>query len=334
MKAKNEKHEKKETRKKKSSNKFLIPVIIIIALIIIGVGVMLLMDYMKTKALLKESEKLFQEKNYELSAKKINEYIKKKPNDKKAYLLIYKILTATGEDDKAYAVLEKLGKIAPKDCDIKIKLARFYITRGQNEKAKEALNAALKLNPKDPEIYHLMGLIYVEEQNPDKAYETYKEILKFDPDANEKNKKAIIVAYKALLEIIGNQGRIDKEALSVITKAIKFLPEEDKGRAYIALGNYYYKQEKWDSALKRYQIALKKSPEDEIWANVVVADIYEKKGDKKKALDYYRKVYEFFKDPKHVNPKNLSRISIYAGIKKNELKLEELKEKVRELENE
>lgn len=334
MKAKKEKQKKTETGKKKTSGKFIIPVVVIIVLILILVSVMLVMDSIKTGDMLKQGEKLLQEGKYKLAAEKIQEYLKKKPNDKKAYLLLSRALTSMGKDDKAYSILIKLREIDPKNYNINIELARFYITRGQNEKAKQELSSASKINPKDPEIYHLLGLIYVDEQNPDKAYETFKEVLTFDPASGEKNKKAVTVAYKALLEIIGNQGRIDKEALSVITKAIKFLPEEDKGRAYVALGNYYYKQEKWDSALKRYRIALEKSPEDEIWANVVVAEIYEKKGDNKNALSYYKKALEYFNDPKNVNAKSLTRLSIYGGIKKNELKLGELKEKVRTLGNE
>ncbi|MCD4785023.1 MAG: tetratricopeptide repeat protein [Candidatus Eremiobacteraeota bacterium] len=331
MKGNKEKQKKMDNTKKKTPRNLVVPVVVIIFLVIIVVGIMLVMDSMKTGAMLKDGEKLLREGKFELAATKLEGYLKKKPNDKKAYVLLSRALISTGKEDQAYTILRKLKEIDPKNYNANIELARFYITRGQNEKAKQELNSASKINPKDPEIYHLLGLIYVDEQNPDKAYETFKEVLTFDPAGSEKNKKAVSVAYKALLEIIGNQGRIDKEALSVITKAIKFLPEKDKGRAYVALGNYYYKQEKLDSALKRYKIALKKSPEDEAWANVVVAEIYEKKGDNENALSYYKKALEYYKDPKNVNAKSLTRLSIYGGIKKNELKIDELKEKVKTL---
>jgi len=345
---------KNKTQKtpKKSPMKIIIPIVIVILIIGIILVVITISRKAGFKAYKSQGKQLINEKKYDEAAKKLAEYIKHYPNDEEAYILLVDSLTAErpgdkkeGEpekggkaarerNDQAYYVLKKALDLFPNNSKFNLEMGRFYNRTGQHEKAKEQLNLAWEKNQKDPTPKYLLGLIYLYEQDGNKAYEEFKQVLSFDPEVSKENQRAVSLALTYLIEIIGNQGRKDKEALAIISKATKFFPDKENSRAYVALGVYFYKQENWDGSLKRFLIALKKEPKKEAWANLPVAEIHERNGDKKKALKYYRQFLDAYGPPKKLTVEEVGRAAIYKGIKMNELDIVGIKEKIEELERE
>lgn len=310
--------------------------ILILAIIIIAVAAAYAVFSMgktgNAKSLLEDGRKLYGEQKYESAAKKLYEYTKIDENNKEAWDLLIKSLLEIQKPDELYYVLEKYQQKFPGDYKINIDMARFYLKTGQNEKAKEQLKAAWEKNKKDPTAQMLLGLIYVDEQNSKEAYNSFRRVLEFESDKNEETQKSVAVAYGFLLEIIGNTGEMTAANLSIIQNAIKFFSEKERGRAHVALGIYYYKNEKWDQALKEFQTALKLSPDKEAWANLPIAEIYTRKRETANAYKHYEAFLKIYSDPKKLTKEDLAGASIYKGINMNDLDVAGVKQKMNELE--
>ena len=313
--------------------RIVVTVVVIVVIVAAAFALFNMGKKKNTKALFQDGKKLYAQEKYEEAAKKLFEYTKTDKTNKEAWLLLIKSLLQLDRPDDLYFVLEKAQKQFPGDKTIEMEMARFYIKTGQNEKAKEQLNKIWEKSQDNPMVKLLSGMIYLDEQNGDKAYDEFKEILSFEPETSEDNKKAVILASGYLIEIIGNLGKTGSEPLAIISKAEKVLPEEQKSRAYVALGVYFYKKGEPDSALKRFQIALKKAPEKESWANLAIAKIYDDKGDRENALKYYKQYMEIYGKPgKKYTKEEAARISIYKGMDLNNIDIKKVREKIEELE--
>lgn len=310
------------------------------ALILVVIGVLLVFlvscsnREAEAKKLFEEGVKLTEEKKYSQAAEKFYEYVKIKPKDVKGYVALSRALQNAGRTDDAYSALVKAKKEIPQSELPNVELARFYIARGMNEKAKNELNRAIKKNPDNPTPRYLKALIYTNENEEEKAFKIFKELIKLDPEKNARNKEAVTVSYTFLLEMIGAQGRTDKSSLDIITRAIKFMP--DYGRAYTVLGIYFYNKGQMDSALKRFKIALQKNPKDEAYVHRVMGEIYDKKGQKKEALQHYRRFLDIY--GKHgrdkISPSEAATIRVFAGVEEDLLDVSPVRERIKELEKE
>ncbi|MCE1248497.1 MAG: tetratricopeptide repeat protein [Firmicutes bacterium] len=313
---------KKQTGAKKAAggNKVIF---IIIGIILIAAAVIFstqkVIQVQQGSNAMTEGKALMQQGKYDDAAKKFREYNTIDPNNEEGYVLLSRALMAGDHKDEAYYFLEKGLKKFPKNMKMKQEMGNFYVSMGQNEKAKPILAEVLKENPKNAIAQTLMGMIYVDEQIPDKAYECFKTVTTIPPTSDKETSDAVTVSYKALLEIIGNTGKDGNDEMAIVDQAIEKLPEANKPRAYVAKGIILFKKGDMDKALENFKTALEKDPAGEAWANYPIAAIYEKKGDKEKAVQYYKEFLKVFGDPKNLTESNLIKASIYKGIEMNEL---------------
>lgn len=294
------------------------------------------------KQLLKEGTELAKEKKFEQAAKKYYEYVKLKPKSEEGYLLLFAALVESGRKDEAYSILKQAKKEIPGSPAINIALGKFYSSKGQFEMAKEEYDLAIKNNPENPLPKALKAIILIGEENYKESYPLFKELISLDPKKSEDNKKAVTLAYTFLLEIIGMQGRTDDEAYSVITKGIQFIP--DYSRGYAVLGIYFYKKGKIDSAIKRFEIALKKgeiaekktkgtSYNRESFLYRILGDIYYKRGETEKAEKYYEEFLKVYGSDgrETIENKYKSDIKVYQSIVKDNMKLEPTRNRLKVL---
>lgn len=332
-----EKSAKKMKEKSKThspgSKKGIIIVIIAILAVSAIIAIFVLSGNKNGSRLVREGIQLMQNRSYEDAARKFYEAVKQNPDNEDVYIHLSNSLLALRRDDEAYSILMRANKQFPDSYRIHLELGRFYILNRQNEKAREELKKAWELNSTDPTSIQFLGTIYMNEQRIDEAYDTFKQLLDFDPEASELNRIAVQNAYLYLLEIIGNQGKTDDEALSIINNAESHLPQDKQGRVYVAKGLYYYKTGSLDESLKNFQKAIEIAPAQEVWANLPIAEIYNKKGDTSSALKHYRVLLGNFSDPDSITTEDIGQLSIYGGIQMDKPEvLNTVKQKVKKLE--
>jgi tetratricopeptide (TPR) repeat protein len=308
--------EKKKPRNNKKLYVIIGAVLIIAALIF---SANYFVKYQQGSNVLAEGKALMKDMKYDEAAMKFRDFNKLNPDNEEGYILLSRSLMAGDHKDEAYYFLEKAKQKFPKSYKIKLEVGRFNVSMGQNEKAKPELAEVLKKDPKNAIALYLMGAIYVDEQNAQKAYDTFKSVTVLTATSDRESADAITASYKALLEIIGNQGKISDDAITIVDQAVEKLPEADKPRAYITKGIILFKKGEMDKSLESFKAALDKDSIGEAWANFPIAVIYEKKGDKEKAVQYYKEFLKVFGDPKNLTSASLAKASIYKGIEMNEM---------------
>jgi|TARA_B100001989_G_C24480167_1_gene433958 tetratricopeptide (TPR) repeat protein len=165
------------------------------------------------------------------------------------------------------------------------------LNNGNYQKAVDFYNKALKIYKRDGAIFYNRALSNYELGNYEEAIEDYKEALNLE----NKMRSAITHlnignAYKEIEDF--------EKALFHFNKAISIKPNE--GFYYQDRGSLYWELEKWDEALKDYEIAkskyLKKKVKiDEYFYNDI-GYVYFKLGSFNLAIDNYEKAIE-------INPK-------------------------------
>lgn len=236
-----------------------------------------------------EAKKLYNEglgflkrRQLDPAIEKFNAAVAKDPNLATAYYglgLAYKF-------KKNYDKAEKMYKKAIEKND---KMSKFYNALGllytQREKYTEALNtytAALGINPKDAKAHFGLGLVYIKRKDYTNAIAEYKKAVEAKPDYS-----------KAWLNLGTSYYHERKyaEAEEAFNKALQYEKKRTaKGNIYLHLGNTLAKLNRKDEAVGAYENCLKTATKSYLKAaaNFGLGEIYRDKGQKQKALKYFR----------------------------------------------
>ena len=93
---------------------------------------------------------------YQYAVKLFESIIAKSPNRNDILLRLGTIMERKGNIKKAVRYLNKAQKNNPKDTDIKIRLAKNYLSIGQIVRADKELKAVLEINPKHRRAKNLL----------------------------------------------------------------------------------------------------------------------------------------------------------------------------------
>lgn len=203
----------------------------------------------------------------------------------------------------------------PKNLAALVALATTYAQQGDNEKAFYYTNEALRINKKYRDAYILKGSIYLSLDNRELAKSSFQTAIEQDPD--------FFAAYIKLGLIY--QGENDPLCIQYFITATQIRPNNIE--AYYNLAYAYQQFDKLPEAQQTYREMLKKDPKFtpplfqlgwikqfrqndidsaiyfynetlqkepryvEAWHNLGL--IYETKGDKYKAIQYYRKALKY-----------------------------------------
>ncbi|QAA82433.1 tetratricopeptide repeat protein [Aequorivita sp. H23M31] len=218
----------------------------------------------------------YQEKDYEKALPLVRRLI---PYDEDYKEDLANLLTLTKNYDEAIAQLDELDNIWG-ESDIRNALrAQIYRATGNTAGAIENLEQKIDSNPKNEKEYLSLIFLYSEQDNKEKAFETAKNLLKSNP----KSQLVHLALYKFYLDegnttealksmkIVFSSNQIDEESkYRVLGDFIQFVnknpeyeqdleamatlfSEENGGKVYEKLGDYFSSKSQKEQALHFYE---------------------------------------------------------------------------------
>ena len=226
----------------------------------------------------------------------------------------------------------------PKNADNLVQLAQISQNvigskDGADEAARSNYMESLKYDPKNPSTYYQIGQIYLMMADLESAKNaSQQQVSNKAPQLSDKAKEYIASAlqnFEKAVEIKSNYipaqfmaavsldrlGKID-EAIAKLEDGKKMNPQ-DVGIVF-QLGVFYYKAEKYDAARNEFEQAVKLA-DNYSNARYFLGLIYDKQGDKQKALEQFRKVAD-------LNPDNADIKKIVSNLEAGKSALAGLEE--------
>lgn len=185
---------------------------------------------------------------------------------------------------------------------------------GADDAAVKAFRDALNFSPKDPSIYYQIGQVYLLMADVETAKSAgQQQGQNKQTQLPAKAKEDIVLARQNFEKAVGEKGNyipaqfmiaVCLDRLGEIDQAIAKLEESKKMNPQdvgilFQLGVFYYKAEKYDQARAELEQAVKLS-ENYSNARYFLGLAYDKLGDKKNALEQFKKVAELNPDNKDV----------------------------------
>ena len=191
------------------------------------------------------------------------------------------------------------------DINIYSTLGNLYEQTGNIDKAVEAFMKLEGIDTQKGQGYYQIGHLFNRKSNPQKAIEYFEKYLPYRHISD-------INIFSILGNLYEQAGDIDK-AVEIYSKLEGINYSKGQGHYYIGL--LYAKKERWTDALKEFEYALKISPKDSKLL-VKIGELYEKTGNNIKALEIYKKVIAI--DPTKAIEANLSMSRIYEKLGEKE----------------
>ena len=249
-----------------------------------------------------------------------------------ANLRIVEIYSRSGWAKDAKARLEQAARIQPDHPEVRLSRGKLLRDEGlDDELLAQATNeflAVLENEPSNAEAHYLLGVLYQGNRQFKQAVEHYKQAIENDPDlrnvATEKAPIGILArlqlsrTYSKMLqsyqfldreftdEDLTEVSRLEAESILLLEQAVAKRPEMDEivvdlVRLYFAraaaLGREDIETRQYADALQVYERIVALDPQ-EVRAWERMAEIYGSfLGNKAKALEMYRKVYEIESHP-------------------------------------
>ncbi len=204
---------------------------------------------------------------------------------------------------------------------------------GADEAARSNYMESLKYDPKNPSTYYQIGQIYLmmadlesaknasQQQGSNKASQLSDKAKEYTASALQNFEKAVemknnyIPAQFMAAVSLDRLGKID-EAIAKLEDGKKMNPQ-DVGIVF-QLGVFYYKAERYDEARNELEQAVKLA-DNYSNARYFLGLIYDKQGDKQKALEQFRKVAD-------LNPDNADIKKIVSNLEAGKSALAGLEE--------
>ncbi len=144
-------------------------------------------------------------------------------------------------------------KISVEDATAHYKLGVAFLDTNKIQRAFVEFQKAYEFNPNDQRVLNAIGIIYLLHFNEtEESIKHFKKALKIDPDYSDANNN-LGYAYE-------KSGRYET-AISYYQKAVSNLTYPTPEKAYISMGNSYYRLGKFASAVKSYSEAIKRAPD-------------------------------------------------------------------------
>ena len=165
-----------------------------------------------------------------------------------------------------------------------VNTANYYIRDSKFDKAEEMLKKALEIDPTRSNVYRVYAELMNKKGNKEESENYFKKAIFYDGNLGESVSKPqdnLEIAYKLFME------KKYDEALKLFTKLLPENPKMEKelrnniGLCYLKLGKYIEAEKEFKSA-----VSLDKNY-DKGYYNMGL--LFEKKGDKLKAEEFYKK---------------------------------------------
>ena len=202
----------------------------------------------------------------------------------------YKDATAyhdLGEFEQAISEYRKAIALNPNSPIIYNRLGVAYSELKQYDAALDAYQKALALSPMTAEPYYNMGLVYLKQGDLPRALKAFKRATTINAEWED--------AYTGLGEVYLKQGDLG-QAAHAYRQATRLNPNGNPN-AILGLGKTYVKQGRLDDAITAVEKAIEIQV-DNTEAHYQLAQIYVKRGDRKKAAS----AMAFFKVLRQTDP--------------------------------
>lgn len=123
---------------------------------------------------------------------------------------------------------------------------KLFLSDKKYKEAVKAFSKCLQLNTSNFDALFYRGVTFLDQGTPEKAVQDLTELVKVCPDYRKTMFIVLSIAYRRLNDYTG--------ALRALSKAIVKYPKYLE--AYIARGQIYIFQKKWDKALADFRVVL------------------------------------------------------------------------------
>ena len=188
------------------------------------------------------------------------------PKDSNAYLVVARLYRYLGKPSKAIEILKNSLQITPSSEDTLTLLGRLYVDQNQIPEAIQLFENALKINSNSPMLLLQTGLAYQQLGDHQKAAEIFRRGLDDGPNSQ--------FLRKNLAAALMDQGQID-EAETEYLKVVKKDPKD--GEAFLGLGTISLKRQLYEQALQHFKKANTYLPNN-VEASYKLAKLHEDLG--------------------------------------------------------
>jgi len=136
-----------------------------------------------------------------------------------------------------------------------VTMGTAYLNSGQFAPALREFLVAQRLSPDDPEIHYYTGLAYAENGLMEEAKSEFKTALSIKPDYSE--------VHNYLGSMYLDEGSYDR-AIEEFNRALSNMLYETPAIALNNVGWAYYKKGDYETALTKYEAALRREPHTDI----------------------------------------------------------------------
>ena len=202
------------------------------------------------------------------------------------YVLLAKIQFERLSKFQALQALDQAIALEPKKPEAYLEKSKIYVSTKNLEEGLTFVQKCIKLFPNESRFYIYRGYLFSDSDNAKKAIANFNTYLN-SPSATDST--ALMQAYFGL----GKSYLMIKnfnEALAQTNRGLQLSPDHSPG--YGLRGEIYFRLKDYDAALKDF-----KKMEEELKASyywIMIANIYEIKGDLEMACSYYNQHCNLF----------------------------------------
>ncbi|MCH8132953.1 MAG: tetratricopeptide repeat protein [Myxococcales bacterium] len=168
----------------------------------------------------------------------------------KVHYAIGKILHNRGKLDAARIALLAAHQEMPSNADILLELLRMDVREGRFDETKVRIAEALEAFPEDARLRQIEGVVALREHRPDDAEAAFKKAVELDPSD--------VTGYQRLARFLLQAGRLDETARTY-EQALEVRPEDPQLHHF--LGVLYELAGDQERAVDRYEEAIRFGPE-------------------------------------------------------------------------
>jgi tetratricopeptide (TPR) repeat protein len=232
--------------------------------------------------------------NYDQAIANLNQSLQIDPDYPLTYVLFGDTYFAKGMYGQALSSYEKYLALCvgeAKKAKACFSLGKFYYFEPDYKKAIQECQQVLNIYPELVEAHWILGLSWIKKEMLDQAEAEISTI----QGLIEKNKteEAKIYYYHLSGELLLKRG-LHQKALENFTEAANIM---SLGRAFFvnALGEAYFEIGELDKAIEKSEEVLKINP-NFAQTHYLLGQVYQKKGNKRKAREHFQKFMEIWKD--------------------------------------
>ena len=215
-----------------------------------------------------------------LAREALEKAVKAHPRDVTLSLDLAKVLVATGDTERALAVLENLVEAVPGDYSATRALGNLQIAQQRWEALKKTAQQLKRRHPDNPLGYYYMGIAHRGQKAPEKSVEEFKQALALKPDAIQ----ALVELSKSYLAL-----QQPEKALAQIEKVLAENP--DNLAAHDLKGEIYLQQKRYEEAEAVFKQIIEANPK---WSTPYrnLYSLYALRKDQERALAILREGVE------------------------------------------